>query len=138
MQFEIGSTVKGRVSGITGFGACIALEGGKTGLVHISEISKDFVNDINAFLKVDQEVEAVVLSVDDKGRIALSLRRANENGSDMSNASPDDFFSKQEPATQSFEDMMHKFKIMSDDKMSDIKKGVQSKRGISSKKNRRT
>ncbi|PKM62589.1 MAG: RNA-binding protein S1 [Firmicutes bacterium HGW-Firmicutes-21] len=137
MQLEIDSVVKGRVSGITNFGAFIALEGGKTGLVHISEISKDFVNDINAFLKPDQEVEAVVLSVDDKGRIALSLRRMSEHNKVKNDSSPAEFFSKQEPAAQNFEDMMHKFKTSSEEKMSDIKKGVQAKRGVSFKKNKK-
>ncbi|HAN20908.1 MAG: hypothetical protein A2Y15_02825 [Clostridiales bacterium GWF2_36_10] len=137
MQLEIGSAVKGKVSGITKFGAFIALEGGMTGLVHISEISKDFVNDINTFLKVDQEVEAIVLSIDEKGRIALSLRRFTEQQKNRTDISPADFFAKHEPPTQNFEDMMHKFKTISDDKMSDLKKGVQAKRGVSFKKGKK-
>lgn len=135
MQLEVGTVVKGRVSGITNFGAFIALEDGKTGLVHISEISTDFVNDINAFLKLNQEVEAVVLSVDEKGRIALSLRRLNEKNNKNSNdGSPEDFYAKSEPASEDFEDMMHKFKIASEEKMSDFKKSMQVKRGSGYKK----
>ncbi|HBR31963.1 MAG: S1 RNA-binding domain-containing protein [Eubacteriales bacterium] len=138
MQLEIGSVVKGRVSGITKFGAFITLDEGKTGLVHISEISKDFVNDINEFLKIDQEVEAVVLSVDEKGRIALSMRRFTELQKNRTDTPPADFFSRNEIAPASFEDMMHKFKTISDDKMTDLKKGVQAKRGVSYKKGKRT
>jgi len=137
MQLEVGSAVKGKVSGITKFGAFIALEEGKTGLVHISEISKDFVNDINAFLKIEQEVEAIVLSVDEKGRIALSLRRFAEQQKNRTDISPADFFSKPEPPAQDFEDMMHKFKTISEDKMTDLKKGVQAKRGVSYKKGKK-
>lgn len=137
MQLEVGSVVKGKVSGITKFGAFITLEDGKTGLVHISEISKDFVSDINTFLKSDQEVEAIVLSIDEKGRIALSLRRLAEQKKKTSDASPADFFSKRDTGAQSFEDMMHKFKTISDDKMSDLKKGVQAKRGTSYKKGKK-
>ena len=137
MQLEIGSVVKGKVSGITKFGAFVALEGGKTGLVHISEISKEFVNDINTFLKPAQEVEAVVLSIDDKGRIALSMRRVAEQSNVKHNNSPVDYFSEPKAASQNFEDMMHKFKTTSEEKMSDIKKGVQAKRGTSFKKNKK-
>lgn len=137
MQLEIGSIVKGKVSGITKFGAFIALEDGTTGLVHISEISKDFVNDINTFLKQDQDVEAIVLSIDEKGRIALSLRRFTEQQKNRTDISPADFFVTHEPAAQNFEDMMNKFKTVSDEKMSDLKKGVQSKRGVSFKKSKK-
>lgn len=137
MQLEIGASVKGKISGITKFGAFVALEDGKTGLVHISEISKDFVNDINAFLKVEQEVEAIVISVDEKGRIALSLRRFTEQQKNRTDIPPVDFFAKSDALPSNFEDMMHKFKTISDDKMTDIKKGVQSKRGVSYKKGKK-
>jgi S1 RNA binding domain protein len=137
MQLEVGKVVKGKVSGITKFGAFITLEDGKAGLVHISEISKEFVNDINEFLKLDQEVEAVVLSVDEKGRIALSMRRAAELKSKNNVSSPADYFAKRESGPKDFEDMMHKFKAISDDKMSDLKKGMQAKRGVSYKKGHR-
>lgn len=137
MQLEVGKVVKGRVSGITKFGAFVKLEDGKAGLVHISEISKDFVNDINEYLKLDQEVEVAVLSVDEKGRIALSIRRAAELKSKENTGSPADYFAKHETGPKDFEDMMHKFKVISEEKMSDLKKGMQSKRGISYKKGHR-
>lgn len=136
MQLEVGKVVKGKVTGITNFGVFVLLEDGKTGLIHISEISKEYVNDINSVLKHNQEIEAVVLSIDDKGRVSLSIRRMNENKT--SDSSPDDYFSNQEPVAKSFEDMMHKYKIISEDKMSDIKKGVQAKRGTSYKKSRKS
>lgn len=136
MQLEVGKVVKGKVTGITNFGVFVSLEDGKTGLIHISEISKEYINDINSVLKLNQEIKAVVLSIDDKGRVSLSIRRMNEKKT--SDSSPDDYFSNQEPEAKSFEDMMHKYKIISEDKISDIKKGVQAKRGTSYKKSRKS
>ena len=46
MQFEVGSVVEGKVTGITNFGAFVELEGGVTGLVHISEVALEYVKDI--------------------------------------------------------------------------------------------
>ena len=68
MQFEIGDVVKGRVSTITSFGAFLSFEGG-TGLVHISEISTSYVKDIHDFLKVGEEVEAKIITIDANGNM---------------------------------------------------------------------
>ena len=46
MQIEQGSVVKGKVTGLTDFGAFVELEGGKTGMIHISEVSTSYVKDI--------------------------------------------------------------------------------------------
>ena len=72
---EIGAILEGKVSGITKFGAFVAFEDGKSGLVHISEISREYVEDINQILKMGQTVSVKVLSIDDKGKIALSIRQ---------------------------------------------------------------
>ena len=57
MQLEEGKIVTGKVTGITKFGAFVELESGETGLVHISEVSLDYVNDINDHIKVGEIVE---------------------------------------------------------------------------------
>ena len=46
MQLEVGSILEGRVTGITKFGAFIELPGGKTGMVHISEVASSYVKEI--------------------------------------------------------------------------------------------
>ena len=76
MELEVGSIVSGRVTGITKFGAVVALEGGKSGLVHISEISGSYVNDIHDFLTDGQEVQVKILSVSPEGKINLSIKQA--------------------------------------------------------------
>ncbi|MGX7419979.1 S1 domain-containing RNA-binding protein [Carnobacterium gallinarum] len=76
MSIEVGSKISGKVSGITNFGAFIDLGEGKTGLVHISEVSDTFIKDIKDVLKVGDEVLVKVMSIGDDGKIGLSIRRA--------------------------------------------------------------
>ena len=56
MELSVGTIVNGKVTGITKFGAFVALEGGKSGLVHISEVANAFVSDVHDFLAEGQEV----------------------------------------------------------------------------------
>ena len=78
MSIEVGSIVDGVVSGITNFGAFINLPENKVGLVHISEVADVYVKDVKDFLKEQDKVKVKVLSVDDKGKIALSVKQAQE------------------------------------------------------------
>ena len=56
MQIEVGAVLEGRVTGITGFGAFVALPDGKSGLVHISEVANTYVSDIHQFLSVGRHI----------------------------------------------------------------------------------
>ncbi len=76
MQLEQGSIVEGKVTGILKFGAFVDLGNGKSGMVHISEVSNSFVNDINDFLKVGDSVKVKIISIGDDGKIALSIKKA--------------------------------------------------------------
>lgn len=107
MSLEIGSIVDGKVTGLSKFGAFVALPEGKTGMVHISEISTSYVKEITDFIKVDQEVKVKVLGIDERGRISLSIRQA---------VIEDKPYKK-----VSFEDMLSRFMQDSNDKISDLK-----------------
>lgn len=74
----VSEVVSGSVSAIMSFGAFISLEDGSTGLVHISEISKNFVKDVNEFLTIGQQVRVVVLATDHDGKKRLSMKKADE------------------------------------------------------------
>lgn len=63
MELAVGSIVTGKVTTITKFGAFIALPGGKSGLVHISEVAPTFVNDVHDFLAEGQEVSVKILAL---------------------------------------------------------------------------
>ena len=74
MSIQVGSVVEGKVTGIKSFGAFVEVAEGKTGLVHISQVSHTFVNDINDVLKVGDVVQVKVLSVEENGKISLSIK----------------------------------------------------------------
>ncbi|MCF6138507.1 S1 domain-containing post-transcriptional regulator GSP13 [Pseudalkalibacillus berkeleyi] len=76
MKYEVGSTVEGKVTGIKPFGAFVALDDQHQGLVHISEVSHDYVKDINDHLSVGDKVEVKVMNVEENsGKISLSIRK---------------------------------------------------------------
>lgn len=76
MEFGVGEILEGKVTGITKFGAFVALPGDKSGLVHISEIAYSYVNDVKDHLNEGQEVKVKVIGIDDVGRINLSIKKA--------------------------------------------------------------
>ncbi|MDX8360908.1 S1 domain-containing post-transcriptional regulator GSP13 [Cytobacillus sp. IB215316] len=78
-KFAIGSVVVGKVTGVQPYGAFVALDENTQGLVHISEITHGYVKDINDHVKVGDEVNVKVLSIDEEaGKIGLSIRATQE------------------------------------------------------------
>jgi len=75
-RYRVGSTVKGKVRNLTDFGAFVELEEGVDGLVHISDISwSKKIKHPKDVLRKDQEVEAVITSIDTQGhRLSLSIK----------------------------------------------------------------
>ncbi len=77
-EFKIGEITEGVVDGITDFGAFIELNKFTSGLVHISEIAEERVEKVADFLKLGQTVTVKVIKIDDKGKIALSIKQAKK------------------------------------------------------------
>ena len=75
MDLEIGAILEGKITGITKFGAFVQLPGGVSGLVHISEIANAYVSDVNDYLKMGDVVKVKVLSVNEAGKINLSIKQ---------------------------------------------------------------
>ena len=76
MEFGVGSIVEGKVTGITKFGAFVSLPGGRSGLVHISEVSNAFVRHPSQVVSVGDLVQVVVLEADaQRKRISLSMKQ---------------------------------------------------------------
>ena len=75
MEPQVGSILEGKVTSIMKFGAFVALEGGGSGLVHISEIANTFVEDVHDHLQTGQAVKVLVLSAEN-GRVNLSIKKA--------------------------------------------------------------
>lgn len=78
MELAVGQIVEGKITGITAFGVFLDIGEGKSGLVHISEVSRTYVNDINEFVKVGDVVKAKILNIGEDGKISLSMKKALE------------------------------------------------------------
>ena len=73
-EAEVGRIYKGKVERIVDFGAFVNILPGKDGLLHISQIAEERVETVTDYLSEGQEVEVVVLDVDQRGRIKLSIK----------------------------------------------------------------
>ncbi|MCC8047718.1 MAG: S1 RNA-binding domain-containing protein, partial [Oscillospiraceae bacterium] len=71
MQLEVGTVLEGRVTGITKFGAFVSLPGGKSGLVHISEVANSYVSDVHEYLSEGQNVKVKVMACTAGGELKL-------------------------------------------------------------------
>ena len=78
-EAEVGAIYKGTVARIVDFGAFVNILPGKDGLVHISQIANERVENVSDYLKEGQEVEVKVLDVDQRGRIKLSIKELLED-----------------------------------------------------------
>ena len=75
MELEVGSVVEGKVKTLTKFGAFVELDGEKTGMVHISEVASTYVKEITDYVSEGQEVKVKILSIDENGKISLSMKQ---------------------------------------------------------------
>lgn len=183
MALEVGNIVEGTITGIAKFGAFVELPDNKVGLVHISEVANEYVSDVNDYLKVKDKVKVKVLTIDEKGKIALSIKQAqpadekkqgvhggydrqsrrefqhgdrgnfqnrenhrpfhreeeNFHEEDFEAARPErreygrsfdrPFHGARREAPASFEDKLSRFLKDSDERLLDLKRNVESKRG---------
>lgn len=154
MEPQVGSILEGKVTSIMKFGAFVALEGGGSGLVHISEIANTFVEDVHDHLQTGQAVKVLVLSAEN-GRVNLSIKKALPQQERRSPRPPRTGAGPQsgprpaaparsaqpqiqgrgKPAPlppsgdQDFEDKLKRFLSSSEGKMADLNRGMDGKRG---------
>lgn len=129
MHAEIGKILEGKVTGITKFGAFVDIGEDKNGMVHISEISSAYVINVNDYLQEGQNIKVKVINITNDGKISLSIRQAEEQNEKRKFLTkvPENNI-KESP--KNFEDMLAKFKQVSNERMSDLKKLTESKRGV--------
>ena len=121
MVLDVGMVVTGKVTGIKKFGAFVALEGRRSGLVHISEIANTYVDDVAAHLSEGQEVTVKVIGIDETGRINLSIKKAQEPvAAAVPARSPRQQSTPQGREPASFEDRLKQFMQDSNSKMSGL------------------
>ena len=133
MVMEAGSIVEGKVTRITNFGAFVELEEGKVGLIHISEVADVYVNDVHDFLSEGDTVQVKVVNIDGN-KVALSLKQAKpkppeNDGQNFRQNRRGDFRKPQGKMSTSFEDKLSKFLKDSDERLTDLKRKTDSKRG---------
>ncbi|MBI2842456.1 MAG: S1 RNA-binding domain-containing protein [Armatimonadetes bacterium] len=142
MVIKPGNTVEGTVIKLAKYGAIVRLAGGRMGLVHISEVADAYVRDVKDYFKENDKVCVKVLKMNENGRYELSMKQADPNGA----ASPKQpsptrshqptirrFDVDQEQATSrmplTFEDRLSKFLKESDERLLDLKRNMEAKRG---------
>ena len=154
LALEVGSIVEGKITGVKKFGAFVALPGGRSGMVHISEVSNDFIEDLDTVLSDGQDVKVKIINIAEDGKIALSIKRtlprpepgaqrgrpgtprpAGNGGRPARSArseAPRVWQPKAQAVPQgsmSFEDMMSRFKSQSEEKIADLKRVTENRRG---------
>ena len=119
MSLEAGSILEGIVVKITHYGAFVELPDGKSGLVHISEIADTYVKDVRDYLKEQERVKVKVLGYNDKGKLDLSVKQALDPAERQSRAR----------AKASFDEKLAKFMKESEERLLDLKRNTEAKRG---------
>ena len=136
MQLEVGQILEGKVTGITKYGAFVSLDAKTSGMVHISEVARNYVTDINEFLKENDAVKVKVIAISEDGKISLSIkqalppaekterveRRPKKPVVQQPKIDPTCTWTPKKQESASFEEMMNRFKQTSDEKFSDLKK----------------
>lgn len=137
MQLTVGQIVEGKITGITNFGVFADLGDSLTGMVHISEVAQTYVSEIRDHVKENDVVKMKVLSISDDGKISLSIKRAMEQQENKGEPRQrtqrkerrepqkvDSSFvwTAKKNESESFEEMMNRFKQTSEEKFSDLKR----------------
>jgi S1 RNA binding domain protein len=154
MSLETGKIYDGKVRNIAPYGAFVEITlDGKVhvGMVHISEISNTYVNEIKDHITEGQEVKVKVLNIDENGKTSLSIKKASESpaprprqqrsdrpnhknpgvqstGNSQSSRPQQPVPNKPQTFEDSFEEMLSRFKQSSEEKMSDLKRNIDGKR----------
>jgi S1 RNA binding domain protein len=119
MAVETGAIVEGTVVKITPYGAFVELPDGRSGLVHIREIADVYVKDVRDYLKEQEKVKVKVLGLNERGKLDLSVKQA---------LTPEERAARARSKT-SFEDKLKAFMKESEERLLDLKRNTEAKRG---------
>lgn len=124
MSLEVGTIVEGTVVKITSYGAFVELPDGTSGLVHIREIADVYVKDVRDYLKEQEKVKVKILGTNERGKLDLSVKQA---------LSPEERVARVRAKT-SFEEKLKAFMKESEERLLDLKRNTEAKRGGGKKK----
>jgi S1 RNA binding domain protein len=135
------------------YGVLVRLDDGTTGLVHISEIDQNYVRDVGDYFQVNDPVSVKVLATGDRGKVELSVKQAlgegqsltprpqnNDDGGDRGAEGRGDRGDRggdrggegmgpRRESRASFEDKMGEFMRSSSERLGDLKRNIENKRG---------
>ncbi|MBV9468356.1 MAG: S1 RNA-binding domain-containing protein [Abitibacteriaceae bacterium] len=148
MAVEVGQIVQGTVVRLLNYGVLVKLEDGTTGLVHISEIDQNYVRDVNDYFAVGDNVTVKILATGERGKVELSVKQArnegdppikprqnvdngaaSDGGGDGDRREADGPPMPRRESRASFEEKMNDFMRSSSERLSDLKRNVENKRG---------
>ncbi len=133
MALEVGGIVEGKITGVKKFGAFVLLPEGTTGMVHVSEVSNEYIQELSDVLSEGQMVKVKVLSISPEGKVALSIKKTQEKPPRPARADTGKVWQPKPKAptadSTNFEDMMARFKTQSEEKISDLRRVTEARRG---------
>ncbi len=118
---EVGQVVKGKVTEVLKFGANVELENGEKGFIHISKISNQYVQKVEDFLKIGQDIEAKIIGKGRDGKWELTLKEETQEG-------------QIEAKKEEFEKKLAKFLKDSQKTYSEYKKRLDKKQGVTKRR----
>lgn len=137
-MISVGDIFEGTVTGVMPFGAFVEFGDKQSGMVHISEVASDYVENINDHIKKGDKIKVKIIKIEGNGKISLSIKRVNppktervkkEKGKQTGNIRPDDFdWTKKNDTNLSFEDKLSKFKQISDENIQAVRRSAEGKR----------
>lgn len=148
MAVESGQIVQGTVVRMLPYGVLVRLEDGTQGLVHISEIDQNYVRDVNDYFQINDPVTVKVLASGERGKIELSVKQALGEGQTLTPRPPgsgDDGETREasrggggveggmapprRESRASFDEKMRDFMVSSNERLGDLKRNIENKRG---------
>jgi S1 RNA binding domain protein len=116
---EVGAVVEATVEKVMDYGAFVRLDSGETGMVHISEIDKNYVKDIRDHVRENDKVTVKIIGQKEDGKIDLSIKQAEPGYEDRPRRSGKD---------PEFERKLKKFMSQSQERLVDLKRHKEGKR----------
>lgn len=147
MAVDVGQFVQGTVVRLLNYGVLVKLDDGSTGLVHISEIDNNYVRDVNDYFAINDPVTVKVLAAGERGKIELSVKQAmgktaearprpvavesesNGSGPREDRGAPSEMQAVRRESRASFEEKMNDFMRSSGERLTDLKRNIENKRG---------
>lgn len=123
VNVKVGDILNGKVNNIKKFGAFVELPNKQVGLLHISEVSDDYVEDIRDYLKKGQHIRVKVIEIKEEDQIRLSLRQITQQD-------------EEGKKNESFEKKLQDFLCESRLTHMELTRNIEAKRGGGKKKKR--